>query len=45
MLRYNGWLHNDPGTWLILLVLVTLVGMGASGFLLAPITGEDDADD
>lgn len=45
MVRYNGWLHADPGTWLILLVLVTLVGMGASGLLLAPITGEDEAGD
>lgn len=42
VLRYNGWLHDDPGTWLILLVLVTLVGMGASGLVLAPITTEDD---
>lgn len=45
IVRYNGWLHNDPGMWLILLVLVTLIGMGASGLLLAPITSEDDAYD
>lgn len=44
VVRYNGHLHDDPATWLILLVLVTLAGMGATGYLVAPITG-DGADE
>jgi hypothetical protein len=40
--RYAGDLRDDPATWLILLVLVTLLGMGATGYLVAPVTGEDE---
>ena len=43
VVRYTGSLRNDPGTWIILLVLVTLVGMGASGLLFAPITEDPDS--
>ncbi|HTJ68341.1 MAG TPA: hypothetical protein VL551_12485 [Actinospica sp.] len=38
VIRYNGSLHNDLATWLILLVLVTLVGMGTTGVMFAPVT-------
>lgn len=40
--RYAGHLRDDPATWLILLVLVTLLGMGATGYLAAPLTGGDE---
>ena len=40
--RYAGHLRDDPVAWLIVLVLVTLLGTGATGYLVAPLTGGDE---